>query len=605
MAFTSFGGSLLKSPTKRILFTIGSRAGSRPFNGTIDEVRIWNRSLTADEVKARYLGENKYYLTGQLRDKSNNPVQANILLYNPGTSNINATNQTTGDGSYTLYILPSMYDIQYTISNFFISNFWIKLPSFNITADFKDLVNYITGYPSQNKLSFTVNVNSAQVIQTYSDKKPNKVSANGTQMTEVASLSALKDGTWYYDSDGKKLYINYIYAPSIQLGGYTSSWNFREYDAETIAKTFDMSQSWYTYNWDPGWDYSAKMNQVHALNQNYKFLMYRNCISVPDYLTDEWNYAQSQGWLLKDINGNYVTEGWTDLYGVDITNPAYQQWLAAKVKSLLDLQPFDGVYVDNGLKYNAAIFDALFTTRPINPRTGTYFTDQEIRDGMAGMLNAIIDAIGTSKLLMPNGIWNGAAWWNNPSADGYRYILSKVPRLNCLGSEGTFRAYDGQWYSESNWKQSVDFVVWVQDNFLNGHSDRYFDAACTSVTLPPGATVEQVIKYGYCSMLLGTKFSSPQNTIEFGFSESNLPNATLLQLLQKIRSIDVGYPINDYYTIEGTHVYARDFSNAKVLVNPTDSSYSVSLGSSYKTLDGLTVSSVTMTSHTGAILLKA
>jgi hypothetical protein len=398
--------------------------------------------------------------------------------------------------------------------------------------------------------------------------------------------------------------------PSFKIGIYVSSWDFHEYNADTIAETFDMSQSWWV-NWADPWynNYSAKIDQVHALNPNYKFLLYRNCMSIYDYWVDEWNYAQSQGWLLKDINGSYVTEsnwGWSENYMVDITNPAYQQWLGAKVKSWLDQHPeFDGVMADNSLKYSAQEFEGASKNRPINPRTGTYFTDTEILDGCAGMLNAIIDAIGTSKLLMPNGIWNGAIWWNTWfGGDNYRYILSKVPRLNCLGSEGTFMA-GGYWYSESLWKNSVDFVVWVQDNFLSGHPERRFSGACLTYALPPGATPEQVIEYGYCSMLLAIKYSSPQNTIDFGFSQDFLPNSNQLQLLQKLRSVDMNEPLGDYYKINSTAVYARDFVRGKVLVNPSDVSYIITLDGSYATIEGTIVSgSLTVYAHTGVILFR-
>jgi len=218
--------------------------------------------------------------------------------------------------------------------------------------------------------------------------------------------------------------INYL---SLKMGTYAMSWNFKEYDANTIASTFDMSQSWWVGPPPSNNDYSAKMNQVHALNPNYKFLLYRNCMSVYSYWADEWNYAKSQGWLLKDINGNYVTEsnwGYSANYMVDITNQSYQQWLGAKVESWLNQYPsFDGVMADNSLKYSAQEFAGASKTRPINPGTGTYFTDMEILNGCGGMLNAIIDAIGQNKLLVPNGIWNGAIWQNTWfGGDNYRYV---------------------------------------------------------------------------------------------------------------------------------------------------------------------------------------
>ena len=54
------------------------------------------------------------------------------------------------------------------------------------------------------------------------------------------------------------------------------------------------------------------------------------------------------------------------------------------------------------------------------------------------------------------------------------------------------------------------------------------------------------------------------------------------QSLFKINSYN---PLNAYYMIEETRVYARDFAKVKVLVNPTYDSYSVTLNENYETLE--------------------
>lgn len=390
--------------------------------------------------------------------------------------------------------------------------------------------------------------------------------------------------------------------PSFKIGIYTSSWNFAEYDAATIAETFDMSQSFLT---SPENMYEAKMNQVHALNPNYKALVYRNVMSIYNYETDEWNLANSKGWLLKDVNGNYVTEPqWPENYYVDITNPEYQLWLGATVKSWLDQYPFfDGVMADNSLKYSVG--EWLGSDRVnsvINPSTGVPFTTEQVLDGCAGLLNAIIDAIGPSKLLLPNGIWSGFVFADPTAGANYRYILSKVPRLNGLMSEGTFMA-STVWLSEAQWKQSVDMVVWIQDNILAGHPERCFATSCYR-SVPAGATEDQVIKYGVCSMLLAANYSSPQNVIYLGYGSDHIPSAAILQLLQTLRNADFLDPLGNYYQINGTSVYTRDFTGGTVLVNPSDSSYTLSLSKSYTTLEGQTVNSITIGNHTG-ILLRA
>jgi hypothetical protein len=395
---------------------------------------------------------------------------------------------------------------------------------------------------------------------------------------------------------------------SFRIGIYESSWNLAEYNASTIAGSFDMSQSWYVYDpAHPEWDYSSKMNQVRALNPNYKVLLYRNCMSIYDYSPEEWNYANIQGWLLKDNSGNYVAESsWLDNYMVDMTNRSYQQWLGAKVKSWLDKYAFaDGIMADNSLYYSAKEFEEKATSRPINPGTGTYFTDQEIQDACAGVLNAIFDAIGPSKLVVANGIWSGFVW-NSSLGDGYRYILSKVPRLNGVMSEGCFNPHGNRWLSETDWLSSLTFASWIQDNFLN-ESGKHFVAGCPAYSpLPFGATTEQMMMYGFSSMLLCARYSSPQNTVFFDVDYWNSTQyPTELQLAQRLRNLDLAKPLGDYYKIGSISVYARDFVKGKVLVNPTDSTYTVALDRSYTTFDGSTVSgSLTVNAHCGVILGK-
>lgn len=380
------------------------------------------------------------------------------------------------------------------------------------------------------------------------------------------------------------LVINAIYLAmppqKMKLGIYGASWNFGELTAEQIVATFDMSQSWVV---SAPHDYSAKMNQVHALNPNYKALVYRNVGDVYYSWTDEFNLANGSGWLLKDTSGNYLTSYAGENYQVDITRPDYQLWLAQKIKSWLDAYPyFDGVMADNALKYSAA--EWLGNKQVINPRTGALFTDQEALDGCAGLLNAIIDAVGSSKIVLPNGIWSGFCF-----GDNYRYVLSNVPRLNGLMSEGTF--LPDAWFDETRWKQSVDMVAWMQDNFLSGHPERYFVGGSRF------APEEQAMKYCFCSMMLAVKYSS-QNIIYFGEINDH-PN--LVTLAQKLHSVDVGDPLGNYYKTGS--VYARDFENGKVLVNPTDSAYTVTLDKSYTTIDGTTVSGpLTVDAHTGVLL---
>lgn len=146
-----------------------------------------------------------FTISGRLTDKSNNPLQALIALYQQGTTSIVNSAQTS-NGNYGLSTNSGTFDLQYSLTSFFIQNFFLKLPSLSIVSNLTDLITKIANINNQN-LSFTANITEGQVIQTYSPQKPQRVLIAGTPISEVSSLSQLVKNTWYYDSVTKRLNI--------------------------------------------------------------------------------------------------------------------------------------------------------------------------------------------------------------------------------------------------------------------------------------------------------------------------------------------------------------------------------------------------------------
>lgn len=146
---------------------------------------------------------NLKIISGRLIDKSNNPVAAKIIIYLAGTSsNVNST-QTNSTGYYSLQVPSGNYDIQFNFSS--IPNYYIKLLSVKLSTDRANILNYIN-YSSQ-RLSFNVDFNGSQGIETYSPSRPSRVLKNGSVISNVSSLSNLINNSWYFDSPGKKLNI--------------------------------------------------------------------------------------------------------------------------------------------------------------------------------------------------------------------------------------------------------------------------------------------------------------------------------------------------------------------------------------------------------------
>jgi hypothetical protein len=388
-----------------------------------------------------------------------------------------------------------------------------------------------------------------------------------------------------------------IMAPNINVNFYACSYSFSEYtNASIIGATYGLSQSWYA---PQDANYAVRIEQAKAANPNYKALIYRDIAHVYSYWTDEWNTAQANGWLLKDASGNYVLDsGYSTNYYVDIGNPAYQQWVAQKIESWLTSYPyFDGVFADDGLAVNTA-WEYYATSTPINPRTGSPWTNNEIENAYVGLENAIKAAIG-NKVLVCNGLWSGDdfSYWQASFLD----LLSRSS-LDGAMAEGCWYQNGGQWETLTQWQESLNFTAQLQSYFGSKPNGAFVQCDFSNDGVPSGATPSQLLLYGYCSSLL----TSQNNKNYLGvMAETSSPDTTLISLMQTLNAVSFGSSVSSYYQVSGTGLYVRDFQNAKVIVNPSSSTYNIQLSSQYYTLDGSAVSgSYSIAPYTGVVLLK-
>jgi hypothetical protein len=368
---------------------------------------------------------------------------------------------------------------------------------------------------------------------------------------------------------------------------------------EIYAGLYDMTEA--------GWDENVrnKIAQVKAIKTDFNALVYRNMRSV-ESSRPEWATFVANGWLLKDSLGNIIP---TDVgYLVDIGSAGYQAWIASYLNTQISSLGYDGVFADNSLFYGTGDHFYRAAATPINPRTNRPWTSAEVRQALLDLHVAIKNAIG-SKLLCCNGIFCGSRFYDHQSA--YQEFLSSSPMDGFMSEGAWYPNYDNpQWMSEQTWVEAVNFLVWIQDNWLAGHSNRFYVPVCklaygnqAPTSLPSGATREQMATYTYASTLLGAKTNQADQIYFSTFTDS----AFNLQM-QSLYDIDVGTPTNNAYAIGGTHVYARDFSNGKVLVNPTDYSYTVNLGLTRfvnAATGQLVPQTITIPPHTGGVLTVA
>jgi hypothetical protein len=347
---------------------------------------------------------------------------------------------------------------------------------------------------------------------------------------------------------------------------------------------------------------AGKVQQIHALRPDLICLLYRNMREVYQS-SDEFQLFLDHNGILKDAYGNLIHSAvYTSNWIVDPGNPDYQQWVANWIKSYLDKYGFNGVMLDNCLPSNEYMWNTA-PGPPINPRTGKPWTSDEFNQAVIALVNKVKDTVG-DRLVVGNGIFTGR-FFNDPSRQQHYVNLLLRSKIDGIMSEGLFSDLDSaDWYSEQDWLDSVNFVVWLENNFLS--RGKLFLPLCENAdptdgsgpVLPAGCTKEQYVTYCFSSLLLPGAETNGTHYLNLGLY-------MLEDYPQSLFRFDLGSPLGAYYTVQGTHVYARDFSNVKVLVNPTYQTYSIDLDGNYTTLKGQVITSpLTVGSHTGMILKR-
>ncbi len=333
--------------------------------------------------------------------------------------------------------------------------------------------------------------------------------------------------------------------------------------------------------------YNSKVSYLHRLNPSLTVLVYLNGVSVTRG-TSEYDYINSNhpDWFLKDASGNRVYEvNWPANYVLNPANPGWQQYRAAQGRDLINTYGYDGSYFDRMSAY-FCVGQGGYSAQPINPATRQPYTNTEWRDSVKQYLTVIKQTIGTGKLSMFNG-----------PGTGYHYYLYGTDQLVSEADgtiiEGFMRwpTNPGDYYkSEDFWRKDVDLVAELEQKGKTS-------MVLTSVG---GTTVTEEQKqsqhmYSFTSYLLGKGSKSL-----FAFWTSDTDR---YKYFDNLWQAQIGDPTGAYFKLDG--VYQRSFTAARVLVNPSaTTTYTVNLGSAYKTADSRIVNTVILPPHTGMLLLK-
>jgi hypothetical protein len=375
-------------------------------------------------------------------------------------------------------------------------------------------------------------------------------------------------------------------------------WQYYPWSAQKFTSIIDVYQCHY--------DYLSQAQAIKAIRPDVLTFLYRNTetvwtsASTWEYNPQEEALFKANDWLLKDSSGTYVMDEFGSGYLVDFGNPDYHTWLANWYKQYMDSYNIDGAFLDNWFCEAGSVFWSVSSGQtPINPRTGGTWTNQLVCDAFKALIQELRQVIG-NKLIFVNGVYNGDHFYNK-NWQSYFINALTTSRMDGVMSEGLFSSYDTSVpYSESTWLNSINFAVWMENNFSGTYllqqstDNSYWNAD----QLPSDMTVvqyQQYVTFCFASRLLTVKRLTTHLSCGY-YIDQSYP--------QSLFKIDIGDPSGDFSLVNGTHVYIRQFSHGLVLVNPTSTSYSVSVPAGLQSaIDGTQVTSpLTIAPHVGMIL---
>jgi len=341
--------------------------------------------------------------------------------------------------------------------------------------------------------------------------------------------------------------------------------------AAFIASNFDLVIT----RFEP----ASIFSKIKALKTDIIVLCYKDIMGMHSHY-DDWEEVNThEDWFIHDINGNRLVNKFWGWYCMDVGNQGWRNHYAAWVKSMLDRYPMvDGVFADD-------VWNTFFAGSGWNPWTVPIEdVPIEIRDrwhvDMVGMISFVKSTIG-SKLLIVN---------TSNNDDYVDACDGKMEEGFVHPSRYTLDEFHDDYI---DWKGKVDSLKEISQ------SGKYYLAQSGTV-IPENPTeaeldkVHEMMIYCFGSYLLGV--NGEKTT--FGFN--NIYSQDGSRGYYSEFDVSLGSPINEYYSTGS--VYARDFGEGKILVNPTTSPYTVNLDAEYETLDGQKVSSILLNAHSGAIL---
>ncbi|MBA3288454.1 MAG: hypothetical protein H0U21_10580 [Acidimicrobiia bacterium] len=351
-------------------------------------------------------------------------------------------------------------------------------------------------------------------------------------------------------------------------GGNSTQQEYTEAQAVALARRYDVIVGL-------RWTFTSHLAAMKAANPDLTIFVYMNgAMSKPADRA-----SMPEAWFMHDANGNRVRNIHFDLMYMDVGNAGWRNWVAQRCNDWLQLSGFDGCWLDD---MGAGNIGNNLSAWPIDPRTGQPITEYDWITYALGEIE-VVAAANPGALLSCNGLNSGSKYFLPVGAGR---LLDTSEAATAEGWLRTSRDSPAAFRSVTRWQQDVDMLA---DAGQRGETV----LAATKVWVSSSATQKfQWRVYTYASFLLGT------DGYQFLFFSTSAPGKP--DAVHAMDSYNLGTP-TEAYALRGG-VYQRRFTAGLAMVNPGETSVSVTLGGSYRLPNGDVVTTVNMPPHSGRVL---
>jgi hypothetical protein len=341
-------------------------------------------------------------------------------------------------------------------------------------------------------------------------------------------------------------------------------------EAEAIAdaKNFDLLSA------HPS-AYGAYVDKMKQASPLLELAVYQNATFT--FRTDLPEFAYSH-----DADGNRISpHEWPNTYLLNPSSELARRFKMSEATEKLARSGYDGLALDvTGL---GPLKTTYVNALPINPATGKVYTADEWLVQVDGLVDEVISIVNPRPVYL-NSLKNGPSYFDpvTPLRDSLRPgITGSWAETWLRETAASITAYP----SETVWKQNVDMLP---DAGARGYSVLQITKLYVTATT---AQKDAWYKYTLASWLLG---NDGRAFFSVTYEKGDLT------VVRPLNRFNLGAASGPYAKVSG--VYQRSFTGGRVLVNPTSSTVTVSLGGTYRTLAGASVTSVTLGPKTAEIL---